>query len=359
MGTSGNANGSPFQGTATGLAGIAIDALPPDLQKLLKPGKTSDRVQQAISWASRRDPRVLRMHTALDPKIQAFEDIARAEQKNMDAIAKRIAGTYQRRALATGAITGLPGGLWAIVAAGADVQLTAIYAVRMASQVAQAYGYDTSLLEEQAHLADVLALAAGVDSLRGIGNWLTREGLIHLLPEVLPKLLIRVSVELTEEQAAKFVGRLIPGVGAAVGGAIDFAFLRAASNRAIGYYRTRYMEDHGLILPTSPVTHALPPGAPIPPMPGQTPRVIEGSVVHPQVGSAAAPSALPGPGYVPVKVTTRTLAPSPAPTKRHRSAPERFGVYLAIFAVLALGITIAACAALAVLIEHGLGSLGR
>src|SRR5260221_9684278 len=125
----------------------------------------------------------------------------------------------------TGAITGLPGGLWALVAAGADVQLTAVYAVRMAADVAQSYGYDTSIVEEQAHLAEVLALAAGVDSLRGVGNWLTREGLIHVLPELLPRLLLRLSVELTEEQAAKLVGRLIPRGGAAIGGGVRLNFL--------------------------------------------------------------------------------------------------------------------------------------
>jgi len=50
---------------AGGVAGQALAALPPDIQSLLKPGKTSERIQHAIAWAARRDPlfvEVVRRH---------------------------------------------------------------------------------------------------------------------------------------------------------------------------------------------------------------------------------------------------------------------------------------------------------
>ncbi len=177
MSTSGNPGDRQYMNPAGGVAGQALAALPPDIQSLLKPGKTSERIQHAIAWAARRDPRVLAMHQRLDSSIKTFDDIRRASLANKDNVARDIARRYRHRAAATGAVTSLPGGLWAIVAAGADVQLTAAYSVRMASMISQAYGYDASILEEQAHLADVLALVAGIDGLRGVGNWLTREGL--------------------------------------------------------------------------------------------------------------------------------------------------------------------------------------
>src|SRR5215467_225349 len=237
-------NGSDFNlaGAAGNLAAQAIgSALPPEIQDLLKPGKTPDRIKQAIAWAARRDPAVLAQHRKRGHKVGSFEEIQTLKLAQMDRVAKDFARKCRHRAALTGAVTGLPGGLWALVAAGADVQLTAVYAVRMAADIAQAYGYDTTDVEEQAHLAEVLALAAGIDSLRGIGNWLTREGLVRLLPEVLPKMLMRLSVQITEEQAAKWVGRLIPGLGAAVGGAIDYTFLRVAGDRAVAYYHNRYL----------------------------------------------------------------------------------------------------------------------
>ncbi len=247
MSASDKSGDGQFMNPAGGIAGQTIAALPPDIQALLKPGKTSERIQHAIAWAARRDPRVLAQHQKLDASIKTFEDIRRASLAHKDTVAREVARRYRHRAALTGAVTSLPGGLWAIVAAGADVQLTAAYSVRMASMISQAYGYDASILEEQAHLADVLALVAGIDGLRGVGNWLTREGLTHAIPEVLPKILTRMSIELTQEQAAKWVGRIIPGIGAVVGGGIDYAFLRAAGERAIAYYHNRTLEEEGLL----------------------------------------------------------------------------------------------------------------
>ena len=325
-------NRQPGQVDAGTLAAQALQAsLPKEVQDLLKPGKTPERIQQAITWAARPDPKVLAEHRMRGHQVETLADIRNLKLAQLDTVAKHFARRFRRRALITGALTGLPGGLWALVAAGADVQLTAVYAVRMASDVAQAYGYDTSLIEEQAHLAEVLALAAGIDSLRGVGNWLAREGLAQVLPELLAKVLIRMSIELTEEQAAKLVGRLIPGVGAIIGGAIDYTFLRVASDRAMAYYHQRYLIDHGLA-PASSLPSFSAPG-----------KIVE--------GSAAPVKSLPAPAGAPATPVRKT------PAKHRKSAPERFGIYLAIFAVFALFITALACWALGLLFFEGLSHL--
>ncbi|HEV2237206.1 MAG TPA: EcsC family protein [Ktedonobacterales bacterium] len=307
------------------IAGQALQALPPEIQDLLKPGPQSDRINKAIGWAARRDPQVIRLHQQHGAKnVRTLEDIRALPLERMDDVAQHVARLYRHRAAMTGALTGLPGGLWALAAAGADVQLTAIYAVRMAAGVAQAYGYDTSAPQEMAQLADVLALVAGVDSLRGIGNWLTREGLIHYLPEVLPKLVVRIGGQITKEQAGKLIGRLVPGVGAAIGGVIDYSFLRVAGDKAINFYHQRYLVDHGLAAPS------VQPGAAIAALPAGVGRTVDASA------GAVAP----------------VVIPHSTPTRRDRP-PERFGVYLAVFAVIAMFITIAACTALVILVTSG------
>lgn len=351
MATSDSSGGSSFPLARQAL----VAALPSEIQDLLKPGKTPERINHAITWASRRDPDVLAEHRARHHAVKQFEDIRTLKLEQVDKVANHFARKFRHRAFWTGAVTGLPGGLWALVAAGADVQLTAVYAVRMAADIAQSYGYDTSIMDEQAHLAEVLALAAGIDSLRGVGNWLTREGLMHILPEVLPKILTRISVKLSEEQAAKLIGRLVPGVGAAIGGTIDYTFLRVAGERAISYYHTRYMVDHGLATPAT-----LPPAPPDNPAFARS--IVDGSLApRPQLG-------VPASEYVPVpagpeiaRAKAAAQAGQPAlpaaqpaksakQAKRHRSAPERVAIYLAIFAIFAFGITIAACAALGFLV---------
>jgi len=370
MSTSGNPGNPQYMNPAGGVAGQALAALPPDIQSLLKPGKTSERIQHAIAWAARRDPRVLAMHQRLDPSIKTFEDIRRASLAHKDKVARDIARRYRHRAAMTGAITSLPGGLWAIVAAGADVQLTAAYSVRMASMISQAYGYDASVVEEQAHLADVLALVAGIDSLRGVGNWLTREGLTHAIPEVLPKILTRLSIELTQEQAAKWVGRIIPGVGAAVGGGIDYAFLRAAGARAIAYYHNRTLEEQGLLpAGTSDLSlpsHMQPPALQASSASGSG-QIVEGSLANPgdtnahAVAGRVVSPATEASRSASVPAMPRAALPTPAPARpvKKRGAPERFGVYLAIFAVLAFAISIAACAALIIIITQVVSNVGH
>ena len=334
-----SSNAPQQSGGVSALAAQAIAALPPDVQNLLKPGKTPDRIQHAISWASKPDPEVLRVHRARGHKVERIEDIRQLAVEQDDRIAKHFARKYRHRAFLTGAITGLPGGLWALVAAGADVQLTAVYAVRMAADIAQSYGYNTGLVEEQAHLAEVLALAAGIDSLRGIGNWLTREGLVRALPDILPRVLVKVSVQLTEEQTAKLVGRLIPGIGAAVGGVIDYTFLRVAGDRAMQFYHQRYLVDHGLAAAESLPTFT--------PAAARPARVVEGTAQP--AGQIAAPRS---------DVALATPQAQPAKkTKHRRSAPERFAIYFAIFSLIALAITVAACIALGYLVVTGLHNL--
>lgn len=251
------------QGGVTGRAFDAIDnavgATPAEVQELLhvKPGKTNAHIKKVIGWAAAIDPEVLRQFQRRDRHVHSATDIHAAPLREKDHVATHFAKQYRHRAALTGAITSLPGGLWAIIGVGADVQLTAIYAVRMTAKIAQSYGYDTTVAEEQAQLADVLAIAAGVDSLRGIGDWVAREGLSTLLPEVLPHVLARLSVTLTEEETAKLAGRLIPGVAAAIGASVDYAFLRAVGERAIAHYHNRALnETKGLPAPTA--TPALP-----------------------------------------------------------------------------------------------------
>ena len=365
MSTSGNPGDQQL--STGGSGGSALATLPAELESILKPGKTPDRIQHAINWAARRDPAVLNKHKSLKHKVTTFEDIRSLPLDQLDRVAKHFARKFRERAFLTGAITGLPGGLWALVAAGADVQLTAIYAVRMAADIAQAYGYDTTDINEQAHLAEVLALAAGVDSLRGVGNWLSREGLAHVLPDLLPRLLMRLSVELTEEQTARLVGRLIPGIGAAVAGAIDYTFLRVAGERAVAYYHNRYLIDHGLqpenpelSLPARAFSVFTPDEPQLLPAAEHQPIIVDSTVVDSEasppapVVSAASPaplvSAAAGAPAAPIAPATPKKMPQRPPERRLR-------FWLTVFGIFFFFVTVAACSALLILVGDGVQHL--
>ena len=139
---------------------------------------------------------------------------------------------------------------------------------------------------------------------------------MHILPEVLPKILTRISVKLSEEQAAKLIGRLVPGVGAAIGGTIDYTFLRVAGERAIAYYHTRYMVDHGLATPDT-----------LPPAPPDNPafarRIVDGSLAQPQQPG------VPASEYVPVpagpEIARAKAAAAGGPARASRAADREIG----------------------------------
>ncbi len=172
-----------------------------------------------------------------------------------------------------------------------------------------------------------------------------------MLPDLLPKILMRLSVELTQEQAAQWVGRIIPGIGAAVGASIDYTFLRVAGDRAIRYYHNRYLVDHGLaspdILPEFAQRPALPPGS-APQASGEPAHVVDGSLAPVVATAAAGQQALPAP-----------LAPASAQkaVKTRKSPPERFAIWLAIFAIFWLIVTTAACVAVGYLVVTGIQNL--
>ena len=362
---------------AGGVVGRAFDAVPPEVQQILnvKPGKTSARIQQVIAWAASADPEVLLIHRRYNKSVHSAADIRAAPLREKDRVAQYFARQYRHRAALTGAITALPGGIWALVGMGADVQLTAIYAVRMAAKVAQSYGYNTALVEEQAALADVLALAAGVDSLRGVGNWLTREGLVQFLPEVLPRVLARLSVELTAEQAAKWVGRIIPGVSAAIGATVDYAFLRAAGERAIAYYHNRALTE-GKALPGVAAPLALPAapsatasGAPavlgagatdgVTALPAPPPAsvIVESEPAAPAASMKPAPTASAAAPVASVAVAMPAPVTSVAPAKPVKRRSSRWRLYLLIFAIIVMLSAIIAYAALWSIIGNALQQL--
>ncbi len=346
--------GEQYLNPAGGVVGKAFDAVPPEVQSLLnvKPGRTPERIRQVISWAAAVDPEVLRIHQRHNKYIRSLDDILNEPIRERDQVARHFAAQYRHRAALTGAVTALPGGLWALVGMGADVQLTAIYAVRMAAKVAQSYGYDTSVVEEQVRLADVLALAAGIDSLRGVGNWLTREGMAQVLPEILPRVLARLSVELTAEQTAKLVGRLIPGVSAVVGGAVDYAFLRAAGERAIAYYHNRALSERNL--PSAAPPLALPAGEAPASAATSAPRIVEAESVTSTDDPIATPAsvAAAAPAVPAARADVAMPIAEPAAPAKRRGRP--WALYLAIFVVIVLAATIVACAALGTVLTSAL-----
>lgn len=134
------------------------------------------------------------------------------------------------RCAAAGAVTGLPGGLVAIGALGADLAFLVYQQFRLILGIATIYGHEPSSRERFSESLQCLAWASGVGvSKQGIATALesaTAEG--GVIAE-------RIASRALREQMARFV----PLVGAVSAGTLNYVAVRATARTAIRYYESR------------------------------------------------------------------------------------------------------------------------
>jgi len=138
------------------------------------------------------------------------------------------------RCAAAGAVTGLPGGLVAIGALGADLGYLVYQQFRLILGIATIYGHEPSSRERFGETLQCLALASGV----GIG----KQGIATVLESATVEgglVAEKMGARVIRERIAKF----IPLVGALSGGVLNYAAVFAASRAAIRYYESRVDPD--------------------------------------------------------------------------------------------------------------------
>ena len=147
--------------------------------------------------------------------------------------ARTLARRTAIRCAAAGAMTGLPSGLLAIGALGADLAYLVLQQFRLIVGIAAIYGHEPSGRERFAEALSCLAYSSGV----GIG----KQG----IATVLESAVIEGGV-VAEKIGARFARerlmKMVPFVGAISGGVLNYASVHAVSRAAIRYYESR-VED--------------------------------------------------------------------------------------------------------------------
>lgn len=126
-------------------------------------------------------------------------------------VARTLARRTAIRCAAAGAVTGLPAGVAAIGALGADLAYLVYQQFRLVLGIATIYGHEPSSRERFTEAVSCLAYASGV----GIG----KEGIARL--------------------ARDRMARAIPLVGVVSGGALNYVAIQTAARAAIQYYENR------------------------------------------------------------------------------------------------------------------------
>ena len=150
--------------------------------------------------------------------------------ERLDAIAQRLIREAELLALAEGAGFGL-GGMITLLP---DASILTAITLRLMQRLCLLYGFETRGPDERADLWLAVATATGVD----YGKDLVEK---QMFEKLAPRIAQRLAVKLGQETAEKWVGRMIPVASSAIGGLLNFSFVRAWGRRVQGNVREKHV----------------------------------------------------------------------------------------------------------------------
>jgi EcsC protein family len=183
--------------------------------------------------------------------ILAYRDMFRLPVAALDHVAEQTISASKKVAALEGAGIGM-GGMLTVLP---DMSFLAIIAMRMLQRLSLIYGFEYATEEEIVHLWIAAGTAAGLDLGRDI---LEKE----VVERFVPRIMERVAARMGAEVAEKWTGRLIPVLSGAIGGALNYYFIREWGRRAKEHFRERHLMQRQLDLAGSSF-HELDSGRPL------------------------------------------------------------------------------------------------
>jgi len=116
-----------------------------------------------------------------------------------------------------------------------DLGILSTITMRTIQKLSLIYGFELNTDDEIAELWIAAASAAGVDISREL---LEKEVVNRFVPKVIQRIAVKAGAEVVE----KWAGRLIPVVSSAIGGGLNYYFVRAWGARARKHFREKHLE---------------------------------------------------------------------------------------------------------------------
>ena len=160
--------------------------------------------------------------------------------ERLDAIAKSLIRDAERLALAEGAGFGL-GGMITFLP---DASFLTVITLRLIQRLALLYGFEARGSDQRIEMWKAAAAAAGID----YGKDLAEK---QILEKLAPRIAERFAAKIGAETAEKWVGRLIPLASSAIGGALNFSFVRSWGRRVQLHLRAKHLEAKPHVPPPS------------------------------------------------------------------------------------------------------------
>jgi len=176
------------------------------------------------------------------PNFSRMKDVP---VERLDAIAKQLIRDAERLALAEGAGFGLGGMITFLPDAGVLTVIT----LRLIQRLSLLYGFETHGRDQRIEMWKAAAAAAGID----YGKDLAEK---QILEKLVPRIVGRFATKIGAEAAEKWAGRLIPLASSAIGGALNFSFVRSWGRRVQRHLRAVHHETSSSTSPGPPAQPA-------------------------------------------------------------------------------------------------------
>jgi len=163
------------------------------------------------------------------PNFSRMKDVP---VERLDAIATQLIRDAGRLALAEGAGFGL-GGMITFLP---DASILTVITLRLIQRLSLLYGFETHGRDQRMEMWKAAAAAAGID----YGKDLAEK---QILEKLIPRIVGRFAAKIGAEAAEKWAGRLIPLASSAIGGALNFSFVRSWGRRVQRHLRAKHHEN--------------------------------------------------------------------------------------------------------------------
>jgi uncharacterized protein (DUF697 family) len=184
-------------------------------------------------------------HALWVPNFSRMQDVP---LERLDAIAQKLIRDAELLAAAEGAGFGL-GGMITLLP---DASILTAITLRLIQRLCLLYGFETRGQDERVELWLAAATATGID----YGKDLVEK---QMFEKLAPQIAQRLAVKLGEETAEKWVGRMIPLASSAIGGLLNFSFVRTWGRRVQRNLREKHLAMRassaraaGVFSPSSP-----------------------------------------------------------------------------------------------------------
>jgi hypothetical protein len=162
--------------------------------------------------------------------VPSFERMSDVPIEKLDAIAARLIRNASHLALAEGVGFGFGGALTLVP----DTSLLVMITLRLIQRLSLLYGLQAHDPDQRLEMWKAAAAAAGVD----YGKDLAEKQIFERLA---PRIARALATKMGAEAAEKWAGRLIPLASSAIGGALNFTFVRAWGRRVQRHLRAQHV----------------------------------------------------------------------------------------------------------------------